>query len=85
MIKREHYLRQIRPFYESNLIKIITGIYRCGKLVIMDQIESELRQDGKKTLKLNFEDRVVSASINTVDALIDYRKFRKAPPLMAGI
>lgn len=72
MIKREHYIRQIRPFYESNLIKIITGIRRCGKSVIMDQIESELRQDGKKTLKLNFEDRAVSASINTVDALIDY-------------
>ena len=71
MIKREHYLRQIRPFYESNLIKIITGIRRCGKSVIMDQIENELRQDGKKTLKLNFEDRAVSASINTVDALID--------------
>ncbi len=72
MIKREHYLRQIRPFYESNLIKIITGIRRCGKSVIMDQIENELSQDGKKTLKLNFEDRAVSASINTVDALIDY-------------
>lgn len=72
MIKREHYLRQIRPFYESNLLKIITGIRRCGKSVIMDQIENELRQDGKKTLKLNFEDRAVSASINTVDALIDY-------------
>lgn len=72
MIKREHYLRQIRPFYESNLIKIITGIRRCGKSVIMDQIENELRQDGKKTLKLNFEDRAVSASINTIDALIDY-------------
>lgn len=72
MIKREHYIRQIRPFYESNLIKIITGIRRCGKSVIMDQIENELRRDGKKTLKLNFEDRAVSASINTVDALIDY-------------
>ncbi len=72
MIKREHYLRQIRPFYDSNLIKIITGIRRCGKSVIMDQIESELRQDRKKTLKLNFEDRSVSSLISTVDDLIDY-------------
>ena len=30
MIIREHYMTQIRPFYESNLIKIITGIRRCG-------------------------------------------------------
>lgn len=72
MIRREHYLQQIRPFYESNLVKIITGIRRCGKSVIMDQIETELRQSGKKTLMLNFEDRSVSALITTVDELIDY-------------
>lgn len=72
MIGREHYLQQIRPFYESNLVKIVTGIRRCGKSVIMDQIETELRQSGKKTLMLNFEDRSVSALITTVDELIDY-------------
>lgn len=72
MISREHYLQQIRPFYESNLLKIVTGIRRCGKSVIMDQIETELRQSGKKTLMLNFEDRSVSALITTVDELIDY-------------
>lgn len=72
MISREHYLQQIRPFYESNLVKIITGIRRCGKSVIMDQIETELRQSGKKTLMLNFEDRSVSALITTVDELIGY-------------
>lgn len=72
MISREHYLQQIRPFYESNLVKIVTGIRRCGKSVIMDQIETELRQSGKKTLMLNFEDRSVSTLITTVDELIDY-------------
>ena len=72
MIKREHYLQQIRPFYESDLIKVITGIRRCGKSVIMDQIETELRLAGKKTLKLNFEDRSVSARIRTVDDLISH-------------
>ena len=65
MIKREHYLQQIRPFYDSDLIKIITGIRRCGKSVIMGQIEEELRQAGKKTLKLDFEKRSVSAAIRT--------------------
>ena len=72
MISREHYIQQIRPVYESNLVKIVTGIRRCGKSVIMDQIETELRQSGKKTLMLNFEDRSVSALITTVDELIDY-------------
>ena len=72
MISREHYLQQIRPFDESKLVKIVTGIRLCGKSVIMDQIETELRQSGKKTLMLNFEDRSVSALITTVDELIDY-------------
>ena len=72
MIKREHYLSQIRPFYDSDLIKVITGIRRCGKSVIMDQIEEELREKGKKTLKLNFEKRSVSSEITSADELIEY-------------
>lgn len=43
MITREHYLEQIRPFYDSDLIKIITDIRRCGKSVLMEQVETELR------------------------------------------
>lgn len=69
MIKREHYLQQIRPFYESDLIKIITGIRRCGKSVIMDQIIAELQAEGKHILKLNFEERSVSSLIENDTAL----------------
>lgn len=69
MIKREHYLQQIRPFYESDLIKIITGIRRCGKSVIMDQIIAELQAEGKHILKLNFEDRSISSLIEDDAAL----------------
>jgi len=69
MIKREHYLQQLRPFYESDLIKIITGIRRCGKSVIMDQIIAELQAEGKRILKLNFEERAVSAAIENDVAL----------------
>lgn len=71
MIKREHYLQQIRPFYESDLIKIITGIRRCGKSVIMDQIIAEIQAEGKRILKLNFEDRAVSSSIENDTELCD--------------
>ena len=46
MIIREHYLAQIRPFYESDLIKIITGIRRCGKSVILKQILNEIESLG---------------------------------------
>ena len=41
MIKREHYLSQIRPFYDKDLIKVITGIRRSGKSVLMKQIMDE--------------------------------------------
>ena len=72
MIIREHYLERIRPFYESDLIKVITGIRRCGKSVLMEQIEGELRRAGKRTLKLNFEERATQAAYGTAEALESY-------------
>ena len=55
MIIRQHYINQIRPFYDSDLIKVITGIRRCGKSVILSQIAEELRSAGKQVLSINFE------------------------------
>ena len=46
MIIRERYLSKIREFYDSNLIKIITGIRRCGKSVLLKQIMNELIDNG---------------------------------------
>ena len=74
MIKREHYIAQIRPFYESDLIKVIIGIRRCGKSVIECQIEDEIKSKGIPTLSLDFEDRAVSANITDADELIAYVK-----------
>ena len=42
LIKRTQYLENIRRFYESNLIKVLTGIRRCGKSVLLSQIKDEL-------------------------------------------
>ena len=72
MIKREHYLAQIRPFYESDLVKIITGIRRCGKSIILNQIKEELETQHKKCLFLDFELRPVQSKIPDADALISY-------------
>lgn len=69
MIFREHYIEKIRPFYDSDLIKIITGVRRCGKSVIKDQIEQELREQGKRTLSLDFERLSVSSQIRTAEEL----------------
>lgn len=59
MIKREMYLKKIRELYESELIKIIIGVRRCGKSVLMRQIMEELIEKGIKEdhiIYINFED-----------------------------
>lgn len=72
MIRRERYLSQIRPFYESDLIKIITGIRRCGKSVVLEQLRDELAAQGKRIIYLNFEERAVSSKIDSDMQLIAY-------------
>ncbi len=72
MILREHYMTQIRPFYESDLIKVITGIRRCGKSVILKQVLKELEDSGKKCLFLDFDLRPTRNAIPDADALIKY-------------
>ena len=59
MIKRELYLRKIRPFYPSELVKVITGIRRCGKSTLLLQIMEELKNSGvpdTHMIYVNFED-----------------------------
>ena len=59
MIKRELYLRKIRDSYDSELIKVIMGIRRCGKSVLLLQIIEELKQKGineDHIIYINFED-----------------------------
>lgn len=58
MIKRELYLTKIRPFYDSDLIKIITGIRRSGKSVLLNQIINELHKNKvskDNIIYINFE------------------------------
>ncbi len=58
MLKRELYLSRIRGFYDSNLVKILVGIRRCGKSVILNQIIDELKEKGidqSHILYINFE------------------------------
>ncbi len=58
MVIRENYLKKIRPFYNQDLIKIITGIRRCGKSVLLKQIIKEIIDTGvkeKNIIYVNFE------------------------------
>ncbi|MDR1498547.1 MAG: ATP-binding protein [Puniceicoccales bacterium] len=59
MLKREFYLKQIRPFMGTDLIKVLTGVRRCGKSVMLELIKAELLERGiapERFLYLNFEE-----------------------------
>ena len=59
-IKRTKYLDLIRRFYDSSLIKVLTGIRRCGKSVLLSQIKEEIKEtyniDEDHIISINFED-----------------------------
>lgn len=59
MVIRERYLKLIRPFYNQDLIKVLIGIRRSGKSVILKQIIDELKANGVNDdhiIYINFED-----------------------------
>lgn len=58
MIKREMYMSRIRPFIGTELVKVMTGIRRCGKSVMLDLIKDELKNSGiaeSQMISINFE------------------------------
>lgn len=59
MIKRETYMKRIRPFIGNELIKVMTGIRRAGKSVMLELIKEELIASGvsaENFISINFED-----------------------------
>lgn len=72
MIYREHYINPVREFYDSDLIKIITGIRRSGKSVILEQIRNEIKQKTDNVIYLNFEDKRILTNISNSNLLINY-------------
>lgn len=80
MIKREMYMKRIRPFIETDLIKVITGIRRCGKSVMLDLIKQELEESGidpSRFISINFEDMRYE-HLHTARALHDEIRERSA-------
>ncbi len=74
MVKRDLYLQRIRPFYQSELIKVLTGIRRCGKSTLLHQIIQELRENGVEQNLIhfiNFED-YNNRKLYDADALFEH-------------
>ena len=58
MIKREQYLKEIRKFMDKPIIKVITGMRRSGKSMILKLISKELEEKGinkENIIFINFE------------------------------
>lgn len=58
MIARELYMKQIRPFMNRPFVKVIAGIRRCGKSVVLQLIADELEHQGvavERIVYMNFE------------------------------
>ena len=73
MIKRELYMKRIRPFIGLDLIKVITGIHRCGKSVMLELIKQKLVESGvnpTQFISINFEDLSYS-HLQTAQSLHD--------------
>ena len=77
MLKREYYLRKIRDFYHVNsLIKILCGLRRSGKSIILKQIMEEIKNEGiddNHIIYINFE-LIEYDDINTAKELNAYIK-----------
>ena len=75
-IKRERYLVKIRPFYDVDLIKVLTGVRRSGKSVLLTQIKEELSENGVDAahiIEINFEN-IEYERIRSMDKLDSYIK-----------
>lgn len=72
VIKREKYLKQIREFYDSDLIKVITGIRRSGKSIILQEIIEEIKTKTDNVIYLNFEKTLDLSKAGTASSLVQY-------------
>mgnify|MGYP003293956828 CR=1 FL=1 len=59
LIKRELYMQQLRSLKDQNIIKVITGVRRCGKSTLMLMFADEIISQGAREQQVqiyNFED-----------------------------
>lgn len=70
MIKRDEYLDKLIDFKDNHIIKVVTGIRRCGKSTLLKQFEEYLLDNGVD------KDHIVFLNLDDIDneELLDYKK-----------
>ena len=74
MVLRKSYLDKIIPFIDQDLIKVLVGIRRCGKTVLLGQIKDVLLQHNipaQNIIQANFES-MRFRNTRTAETLYDY-------------
>ncbi len=84
IIPRKEYMEQLESFRDKALIKVITGVRRCGKTTLMSLFKDKLRQSGvpdEAIVSINFED-FDSQELTDSKTLHDYLKSKLIPGKM---
>lgn len=70
MVKRVEYLEKLRAWKDEQIIKVVTGIRRCGKSTLLQQYQALLKEEGVS------DDQIVSVNFEELEyeELLDYKK-----------
>ena len=74
MIRRDVYMNQLHRLRDKNIIKVVTGIRRCGKSTLLHMFQKELAEHGiekERMIAVNLESGDFR-KIRTADDLYDY-------------
>ena len=69
MINREEYLNELIRWKDKDLIKVVTGIRRCGKSTLFDLFIDYLKMSGVKSNQIIY--------INLEDADYDFKDYKE--------
>ena len=61
IIKREYYLEKLRSLRDKQIIKILTGVRRCGKSTLLQMFIDEIKSQGVN------EDEIISINLEDYD------------------
>lgn len=87
MVQRKQYLNKLRKLKDKQVIKIVTGVRRCGKSTLLAQFQDCLRDQGveeQQIISLNFE-RIENEPLLDYHALYKYVKEHLAPNQMTYV